>query len=103
MIDLMVEQEGHFPWIRFVSNPIGALSRFRGTRGKGNDELICLPAPSERSSIELAVDFVRPGTPARPETGGFEIHIEWQNRVLRLSAHDRQPGRSSTLSWNHES
>jgi hypothetical protein len=36
MIDLMVEQEGHFPWIRFISNPVETLTVFQGARGARN-------------------------------------------------------------------
>ena len=102
MIDLIVEQDGRFPWIRFVSNPVEKLAPFSGARAKDAADVIRLLAPSSQCSIELGVDFVRPGTaPAHP-AAGFETHLEWQNRVLHLYAH-HQPGRRSTLSWNHSS
>ena len=102
MIDLMVEQDGRFPWIRFISSPVETLTGFQGGRGTGNAEIIRLLAPSGKCSIELAVDFVSPGATFSTQTGRFETFLEWHNRVLHFVAH-HQSARRSTLSWNHAS
>ena len=101
MIDLMVEHDGRFPWIRFVSNPVETLTPFSDSRVKGTVDIIRLLAPSTRCSIELAVDFVAPGTtPVRP-AAGFETYLEWQNRVLHLHAH-HQPGENLELPMKND-
>ena len=102
MIDLMVEHDGRFPWIRFVSNPVETLAPLSGSRAKGTADVIRLLASSRQCSIELAVDFVAPGSIAVPSAAGFDARLEWQGRVLHLYA-NHQPGRWSTLSWNHSS
>jgi hypothetical protein len=71
--------------------------------GLERNYLCCrLSAPSGDCSIELAVDFVRRGTTSDERGRHFETYLDWRNRVLHLFAH-HQPGRTSTLSWNHVS
>jgi hypothetical protein len=102
MIDMIVEQEGRFPWVRFLSSPVKELSPFRGVRDPTKTEFVRFLAPSDDCSIELGIDFVHAKQEIKAKASGFDFLTEWKGRTLRLFAH-HQLGRKGTFCWNHES
>ena len=102
MVDMIVNQDGHFPWVRFVSSPVHELSLYRGGREGEGDELLMISASSSQQSIEMAVDIVKPGVRLGEENVIFETTIRWAGRDVRLRAKARD-GTPSTFQWNHQS
>jgi hypothetical protein len=99
MVDLVVQEEGRLPWIRAVSNVVTELKPYQSARSGQSSEIIRLPLPNEKRSVELAVDFVAPATNADTAKN---FRVEWGGRAIEVSARHVTP-QKPTLWWHHES
>ncbi|MDM0022187.1 hypothetical protein [Variovorax saccharolyticus] len=101
-IALAVDQQGEVPWVRFTSRPLSSLTEAKGGTRDIAQRTVEFAATAADRSIELAVDFVRPGD-TTALTGAN--HCEWLDHGacrLRISATECAPQRP-TLGWFHES
>ncbi|CAN7142236.1 MULTISPECIES: hypothetical protein [unclassified Variovorax] len=101
-IAFAVAQQGEVPWVRFTSRPLSTLKEAKGGARDVAQRSIQFAATAAHRSIELAVDFVRPGDTT--ELLGA-LHCEWVDHGpyrLRISATERDAQRPM-LAWFHES
>lgn len=99
-VNIMLDQDGEVPWIRFVSRPVREMRKAGSSRNSSNTTTIRIPVQSSDVSIGIGVDIIRPGgSAATPKLvdhfmdyGGYRYHIFCE--LCRP-----QP---PTLSWYHQ-
>ena len=100
-VDLVIQQDGIFPWVRFVSKPFESLSAAGLPRDPGSSSEFQVSLSTADCSIGIGLDFVR--SDAKPSDSGLILSelIAWHGRTLHVQA-VQLPAQQSTLSWYHQ-
>jgi len=99
-VEIMLAQDGHVPWVRFVSRPVGELAVSTAPRNPERTRFLAVPVDDVRVSVALAIDFVRPG--ADPLVGSAaEEFVDCGPRRLHVRC-EVMPAQAATLSWYHQ-
>ncbi|MDP3716963.1 MAG: hypothetical protein Q8T13_04255 [Acidobacteriota bacterium] len=99
-VEIMLAQEGHVPWIRFVSKPVSQISRSGNPRHSNRTESVKVPVESSDVSIGVAIDFVLPGAAGAAEAVAERFVDCGQNRLhIRC---ELLPPQEPTLAWYHQ-
>ena len=98
-VPITLEQDCQMPWIRAVSAPVDKL-KIRSARPDAIEtEDLMLSAPTERISVRIALDFVKP---AAATTLGHQTQwcIPWGKVALKITLAWTYP-QIATLAWFH--
>jgi hypothetical protein len=98
-VEVMLADQDCVPWIRFVSRPVRDLPISRGPRDP-DTVAVDVPVTSDRCSIGLAVDFVRPDS-AVPSGRLLDRFADCSQARIRVSC-EVLPPQEATLAWIHE-
>lgn len=99
-VEIILQQDGHLPWLRFVSKPVGQLPVAGQPRDLARAHNVRVPIPSPDVSIGLAVDFVRPGFD-KPTGCVAEQFIDCGRNRLHVHC-EVMPAQEPTLAWYHQ-
>jgi hypothetical protein len=101
-VDLVLEhQQDRYEWLRIGSKPVGELRSYSGTHNEKLTEILRIPAPAPRSSVGLAVDFIKPSLRFKIGTGLLNTFEDWYGRRLLVRAESIPIQDVTTLGWFH--
>lgn len=99
-VEIMLAQDRHVPWLRFVSKPLADMSTAAPSRVPGRAVVMRVPVHSREASIGLSVDFVRRGFDDQAGSVAEQFVEAGQNRLhVRC---DVLPAQDPTLAWYHQ-
>ena len=98
-VGLTLEQHLEMPWVRSVSAPIATLPTSGWRAGDIAIDELSIRVPSERFSVAVALDFVKPqaGEGLDHQSRWF---IAWHNVAIRITLSFTYP-QIATCSWFH--
>lgn len=99
-VEIMLDQDGQVPWLRFVSRPIAEVPVASTPRNAGRTSILTLPVSSPDVSVGLSVDFVRQGTQDSAGCTAVQFFAAGQFR-LRVCC-EALPPQEATLAWYHQ-
>ncbi|OGW66681.1 MAG: hypothetical protein A3H49_00280 [Nitrospirae bacterium RIFCSPLOWO2_02_FULL_62_14] len=100
-LNIMLQQDGRVPWIRFVSKPVSELSKAGPSWNPDRTKILSIRLGNEDCSIGLGVDFVRKDVDVPTEDLLLSEFIDWQD--YKLYVHSVAiPAQIATLSWYHQ-
>lgn len=103
MVDMVVNDCGYLPWIRYISNPVKNLKSFQNQSHSKEVNVIKIIVPDDEVSIQIGFDFIKDIKNQSPNSSGFfDDFVKWGNRIIHIFA-EILPGQKATLWWNHES
>lgn len=99
-LQIQLEQDGSFEWIRFVSRPVSKLKQASNVRRPWQTESIEIPLNTTDCSVGLGVDFAKKGVVLPSKGLLYNRLIECRSFNLRVFA-ELLPPQKATLSWYH--
>jgi hypothetical protein len=99
-VEIILQQDGRCPWLRFVSKPVRQLPVAGPPRNLARTSALRVSIPSVDCSVGLAVDFVPQGLD-RPTDSSADEFVDCGK--YRLHVHcEILPAQEPTLSWYHQ-
>jgi hypothetical protein len=99
-VEIMLAQDGHVPWVRFVSKPVHQMSVAGESRHPQRTRVLKVPIDSADVSVGVAVDFVRQDASRAAGVAAQEFLDCGQNRLhIRCEVIAQQ---DATLAWYHQ-
>ena len=99
-VEIMLAQDGHVPWIRFVSKPVSQMSNSGEPRNPKRTDSLHVPIESTDVSVGLAIDFVRPDA-GQVSPAVAQRFVDCGPNRLHVRC-ELLPAQEPTLAWYHQ-
>jgi hypothetical protein len=99
-VEIMLAQDGHVPWVRFVSRSVRELAVAAAPRDPERTRTLAMPVNDGHASVGFAIDFVRPWDNSLVGSSA-EQFVDCGVRRLHVRC-EEMPAQAATLSWYHQ-